>query len=157
MAYFSYSSAASCPQVTCAKGVRSQYRGQRSLASSSLLTFRFSIHTIHSLDFSLEVICLNTITLNWCCSVNCEAELLLHEPFTRGIQNLLPQEPCKGAETDSRAKFGKETVAGAHRSQNGLYVSAQADSGVLRMLRLCSGSAQTLLRFCSGMLTLSSG
>jgi hypothetical protein len=36
-------------------------------------------------------------------------------PLGGGIQNLLPQEPCKGAETDSRAKFGKETVAGAHR------------------------------------------
>jgi hypothetical protein len=29
--------------------------------------------------------------------------------------------------------------------------------GVLRMLRLCSGSAQALLRLCSGMLRLCSG
>jgi hypothetical protein len=29
--------------------------------------------------------------------------------------------------------------------------------GVLRMLKLCSGSAQALLRLCSGMLTLGSG
>ena len=38
---------------------------------------------------------------NWSCSVNCEAESLVMCSFTRGIQNLLQQEPCIAAETDS--------------------------------------------------------
>ena len=67
--------------------------------------------------------------------------------MTRGIQNLLQQEPCKGAETDSRAKFGKETIAGAHRRPKWVpHYGAQADSGRAQdaqaLLRLCSGSAQ---------------
>jgi hypothetical protein len=37
-----------------------------------------------------------------------EAELLLPSSLTRKIQNLLWQEPCKGEETDSQAKFDKE-------------------------------------------------
>ena len=57
------------------------------------------------------------------------------------------QELGKRAETDSRAKFGKETVAGAHRRPKwGLRYSAQADLGCAQdaqaMLRLCSGSVQ---------------
>ena len=43
----------------------------------------------------------------------------------------------KGAETDSRAKFGKETTGG----QNGLHIiMRRLTQGVLRMLRLGSGS-----------------
>jgi hypothetical protein len=50
--------------------------------------------------------------------------------LTRGIQNLLRQEPCKGAETDFRAKSGKETVAGAHRRSKWIpHYGGQADSG----------------------------
>jgi hypothetical protein len=30
-------------------------------------------------------------------------------------QNQLRQKPCEGAETDSRANFGKETMTGAYR------------------------------------------
>jgi len=41
----------------------------------------------------IEVICLKVTTLNWCCSVNCEAELLVIGSLTRGIQNQLRQEP----------------------------------------------------------------
>jgi hypothetical protein len=47
--------------------------------------------------------------------VNCEAELRVTCNLIEGIQNLLLQKPYEGAETDSRAKFGKEIVAGAHR------------------------------------------
>jgi hypothetical protein len=64
--------------------------------------------------------------------------------LTRGIQNLLRQEPCKGAETDSRAKFCKETVAGAHRRPK--WVPHYGPQACSDLLRLCSGSAQALLR-----------
>jgi hypothetical protein len=38
--------------------------------------------------------------------------------------------PAKGAETDSRAKFGKETITGAHRKAKRVHIyGAQADSG----------------------------
>jgi len=62
--------------------------------------------------------------------------------LTRGTQNPISQEPCKEAETDSRAKFSKESVPGyTGRPKWVPYYSAQANSGVLRMLRLCSGPA----------------
>jgi len=65
--------------------------------------------------------------------------------LTRGIQNLLRQEPCKGAETDFRAKSGKETVAGAHRRPKWIpHYGGQADSGRGQdssgSTQLCSGS-----------------
>ena len=49
-------------------------------------------------------------------------------------------EPHKGAETDSRAKFGNETIAGAYRRPKwfGIIVP-RLTQGVPR---LCSGSAQ---------------
>jgi hypothetical protein len=55
--------------------------------------------------------------------------------------------PCKGAETNSRAKFGMETVAGAHRRPKWVpHYRAQADSKCAEdaqaRLRLGSGSAQ---------------
>jgi hypothetical protein len=38
--------------------------------------------------------------------------------------------PAKGAETDSRAKFGKETITGAHRKAKRVHIyGAQADLG----------------------------
>jgi hypothetical protein len=88
--------------------------------------------------------------------VNCEAELRVTCYLTGGIQ---------GAKTDSRAKFGKETIAGAQRRpQWAPHYSAQADSGRAQdtqaLLRLGSGSAQALLRLaqaCSGLLRLCSG
>jgi hypothetical protein len=49
------------------------------------------------------------------CILTYEAEFTTQ----RGIQNLLRQEPYKGTERDSRVKFGKETVAGAHRKPKG--------------------------------------
>jgi hypothetical protein len=74
--------------------------------------------------------------------VNCEAELRVTGYLTGGIQ---------GAKPDSRAKFGKETVAGAHRRPKWVpHYGAQADSGLAQ-------DTQALLRLCSGMLTLSSG
>jgi hypothetical protein len=54
--------------------------------------------------------------------------------LAKGIQNLLRQNRCEGAKADSRAKFGKEAVAGVH-SQNWFHIM------VLRIFRLCSGSA----------------
>jgi hypothetical protein len=61
----------------------------------------------------------------------------------RGIQNLLLQEPYKRAETDFRAKFGKETIAGVYRRPKWvLYYNAQADSGRAQDAQACSGSAQ---------------
>jgi hypothetical protein len=75
--------------------------------------------------------------------------------LTGGIQNLLQQKPCEGAKTYSRAKFDKETVAGAHRRPKWVpHYGAQADSGLAQdtqdLLRLCSGSAQARLRLGSG-------
>jgi hypothetical protein len=56
------------------------------------------------------------------------------------------QKSCEEAETDSRAKFGKETVAGAHRRPKWVpHYVAQADSGRAQ-------DAQALLRLCSGLL-----
>jgi len=69
------------------------------------------------------------------------------------------------AETDSWAKFGKESIAGAHRRPKWVpHYSAQADSGRAQdaqataqdgsgWLRLCSGSGQA----CSGSAQASSG
>jgi hypothetical protein len=70
--------------------------------------------------------------------------------FDSGIQNQLRQKPCEGAETDSRAKFGKETIDGAHRRPKWApHYGAQADSGraqdaqaLLRYAQVYSGSAQ---------------
>jgi hypothetical protein len=54
--------------------------------------------------------------------------------LTRGIQNLLRQKLYEGAETDSRAKFGKETVAGAHRRPKWVpYYSMQVAQALLRL------------------------
>jgi hypothetical protein len=65
--------------------------------------------------------------------------------LTREIQNLLQQEPYKGAETDFRAKSGKETIAGAHRRPKWIpHYSGQANSGRGQdssgSTQLCSGS-----------------
>jgi hypothetical protein len=61
----------------------------------------------------------------------------------RGIQKLFQKYPRKGAETDSRAKLGKETVVGVHRrieGQNKFHILVRwLTQGVLRILRLCSG------------------
>jgi hypothetical protein len=59
---------------------------------------------------------------------------------------------CKGAKTDSRVNFGKETIAGVYRRPNGFHIMVRRlTKGVLR---LCSGSTQALLRLCSGLLRL---
>jgi len=87
--------------------------------------------------------------------VNCEAELRVMCYLTGGIQNLFWQKPCEGAKTDSRAKFGKETVAGVHRRPKWVpYYGMQADLGACLGY---SGSAQALLRLCPGLLRLCSG
>jgi len=60
--------------------------------------------------------------------------------LTRGIQNLLRQEPEREQKPIPGAKFVKETVAGYVGGQNGSHIMVRRpDSGVLRMLRLCSG------------------
>ena len=62
--------------------------------------------------------------------VNCEAELRVTCYLIGGIQNLLPQKPYKGVKTNSRANFGKETVARVYRRLKwALHYSAQIDSG----------------------------
>jgi hypothetical protein len=74
--------------------------------------------------------------------VNCEAELRVTGYMTGGIQ---------GAKLDSRAKFGKETVAGATGSQNGFHIMVRRlTQGVVRMLRL----TQALLRHAHPQLRL---
>ena len=54
--------------------------------------------------------------------------------------------PAEGAEMDSRAKFGKETIAGAQRRPKWFHIMMRRlTQGVLRILRLaqaCSTSAQ---------------
>jgi hypothetical protein len=59
--------------------------------------------------------------------------------FDKRDPKLLQQEPYKGAETDSRAKFGKETITGAYKSPKWVLNYAQADSGRAQ-------DAQALLR-----------
>ena len=50
--------------------------------------------------------------------------------FDKRDPKSVPQKPCEVAKTDSRAKFGKETVAGAHRRPKWVpYYGTQADSG----------------------------
>jgi hypothetical protein len=62
--------------------------------------------------------------------------------LTRGIQNLLRQEPEREQKPIPGAKFDKETIAGHVGGQNGSYmIVRRPDSGVLRILRLCSSSA----------------
>jgi hypothetical protein len=83
--------------------------------------------------------------LNWSCSVNCEAELIVmfdkRDPKSAA-------SPCKGAETDSWAKLGKETVAGAHRRPKWApHYGARLAQGVCSG---CSGHGSGRLRLCSG-------
>jgi hypothetical protein len=67
--------------------------------------------------------------------------------LTRGIQNLLRQEPEREQKPIPGTKFDKETIAGHVGGQNWSYIIVRRpDSGVLRILRLCSSSAQA----CSG-------
>jgi len=64
--------------------------------------------------------------------------------FNKRDPKLVQPKPCKGAETDSRGKFGKETIAGAYmRPKWVLYYDSQADSRAAQ-------DAQALLRLCSG-------
>lgn len=49
--------------------------------------------------------------------------------FDKRDPKLLQQEPYKGAETDSRAKSGKETVTGTYRSPKWDLNYVQVDSG----------------------------
>jgi hypothetical protein len=70
----------------------------------------------------------------------CEAESLVTCSFIGGIH------PGREAETDSRAKFGKETIARPYRRPKwDPYYGAQADSGR-------SQDTQALLSLYSGML-----
>jgi hypothetical protein len=63
--------------------------------------------------------------------------------FDKRDPKLLQQKPCKGAETNSVAKFGKETAAGgAQKPKWVLCYRRRLAQGMLRMLRLCSGSDQ---------------
>jgi hypothetical protein len=65
---------------------------------------------------------------------------------------LFEQEPCKGVEMDSQAKFGKETVAGAYwRPKWVPHYGAQADSGRAQALLR---HAQALLRYTHPQLRL---
>jgi hypothetical protein len=57
----------------------------------------------------------------------------------------------RGSKNGSRAKLGKETVAGAHRRPK--WVPHYGAQDAQALLRLCSG----MLTLGSGMLTLSSG
>jgi hypothetical protein len=41
-------------------------------------------------------------------------ELPSHVLFNKRDPKLVQPKPCKGAETDSRGKFGKESIAGAY-------------------------------------------
>jgi len=60
----------------------------------------------------------------------CVAAEVLSKLLPQQIQNLLWQNPYEGTKTDSQAKFGKETIAGAHRRPKWVpYYGAQADSG----------------------------
>jgi len=71
--------------------------------------------------------------------LTCETEFITQ----KGFQNLLGQEPCNGAERDSRVKFGKEAVTGAHRRPKWVpHYSVQADSGRAQNTQACSPSAQ---------------
>jgi hypothetical protein len=45
----------------------------------------------------------------------CPGLVFVDHLFNKRDPKLVQQKPCKGAETDSRAKFGKETIAGAYR------------------------------------------
>ncbi len=59
-------------------------------------------------------------------------------------------DPDEAAETNFRANFGKETIAGVcRRLKWALYYNVQADSGVLRLAQACSG----MLRLKQQLLT----
>ena len=59
--------------------------------------------------------------------------------LTRGIQNLLRQEPEREQKPIPGTKFDKETIAGHVGDQNGSYIIVhRPDSGVLRILSSCS-------------------
>ena len=91
----------------------------------------------------MEAIYLNTMTLNKFYSINFDGILLVIYSLTRGVQNLLWQNPYERAETGSQAKFSRETIAKAHRWPNGFHIIVRRlTQGVLMMLRPCSGSAK---------------
>jgi len=61
----------------------------------------------------------------------------------------------KGVETESRAKFGKETIAGTHwRPEWVLYSSAQADLGRTQDTQALIRYAQCLIRYAQPQLRL---
>jgi hypothetical protein len=67
---------------------------------------------------------------------------------------LLQQEPCKGAETDSRAKFGKETVAETHRRPKWVpHYGAQAAQALIRYAHPRLRYAHPQLRLKQQLLT----
>jgi hypothetical protein len=61
------------------------------------------------------------------------------------------RNPYKGPGADSRAKLGKETIAGAHRRPK--WVPNYSGQVAQALLRLCSGLLG-LARACSGLLRL---
>jgi hypothetical protein len=64
------------------------------------------------------------------------------------FDKICSEKPCEGAKTDSRVKFGKETVAGTHRRPKWApHYGTQANSGRAQ-------DTQALLRLCSGLLKL---
>jgi len=68
---------------------------------------------------------------------------------------MLQQEPCEGAETDSSAKFGKETTAGAHwRPKWVPYHGAGSAQALLRLTQAGLRHAQALFRHAHPRLRL---
>ena len=71
--------------------------------------------------------------------------------FDKRDPKLLQQELSKRVKIDSRAKSGKETIAGVHRRPK--WVPHYRDRDAQALLQLCPG----MLTLGSGRLTLSSG
>jgi hypothetical protein len=91
----------------------------------------------------------------------CKAELFVTCSLIRGFQNLLRQEPYKGAETGFPGKFGTETIDKAYRRPKWvLYFSAQAgpaQDALAQTLLTSAPVCSSIFRLYLGTLTLSSG
>jgi len=73
-------------------------------------------------------------------------------PILQEVPKSAPAETLRGSKNGFRAKFGKETVAGAHRRPR--WCSTLWCAGWFRACSGCSGSTQDLLRLAQALLRL---
>jgi hypothetical protein len=78
--------------------------------------------------------CLNTRTLIWFYSPNCEADLLVTCTMTRGIQNCSSRNPVNKQKRSAGQNWAKKLYPGHTEGQNGFHIMVRRANS-----RRCSG------------------